>query len=97
MYISKLILFPNLSSMKHDKKIHIHTQTCKNGMNSILQSLLHLLSLDAGSGCSTGEGGEVRSSKLIMYRHMSSTSLFTGAMTSLHRNFDPVKTETNYY
>jgi hypothetical protein len=31
----------------------------------------------------------VRSSKLRMYRQISSTSLLTGAMTSLHRNLVP--------
>lgn len=30
-----------------------------------------------------------RSSKLMMNNEMSSTSLLTGAITSLHRNLDP--------
>lgn len=51
----------------------------------------HLLSFPAGvaTASSAGVGGAVRSSKLMMYKQMSSTSLFIGAITSLHRNFVP--------
>lgn len=52
---------------------------------------LHLLSLP-GFGTTAGSivvGAFVRSSKFIIINEMSSTSLFMGAITSEHRNFDP--------
>ena len=51
----------------------------------------HLLSLwlASTSSSSAGTDGAVRSSKLMMYRQMSSTSLLIGAITSLQRNFVP--------
>lgn len=48
---------------------------------------LHLLSLGAIGGSATN--GFDKSSKLIMYNEMSSTSERIGAMTSEHRNVVP--------
>lgn len=50
---------------------------------------LHLLSLGAIGG-SAGIGFD-KSSKLIMYNEMSSTSERIGAMTSEHRNVVPMR------
>lgn len=52
---------------------------------------LHLLSLVLATGevSSDTAGAVVKSSKLMIIRLISSTSLRMGAMTSEHRNFDP--------
>lgn len=49
---------------------------------------LHLLNLGARGG-SAGNGFD-KSSKLIMYNEISSTSERIGAMTSEQRNVDPI-------
>lgn len=57
---------------------------------------LHLLNLVFPTGLFSkdGAGTVVKSSKLIIIKLMSSTSLLMGAMTSEHRNFEP-KTNIN--
>lgn len=44
-----------------------------------------------------GAGNAVKSSKLIIIKLMSSTSLLIGAITSEHRNFEPKKKKFNVY
>lgn len=55
----------------------------------VLNSNLHLLRAMTGLSSTTGEGDTDKSSKLMMKREISSTSLFTGAITSLQRNLEP--------
>lgn len=59
---------------------------------------LHLLSRAFPTGLFSNEleGTVVKSSKFIIIRLMSSTSLRIGAITSEHRNFEPVKEIINH-
>lgn len=54
---------------------------------------LHLLNLVFPTGLFSkdADGAVVRSSKFIIIKLMSSTSLLMGAITSEHRNFEPEK------
>lgn len=65
--------------------------------SKLTRKYLHLLRRWLAAESSTKGVGLERSSKLMMYRQMSSTSLLTGAITSLHRNFVPETWLTGYY
>lgn len=65
--------------------------------SKLTRKYLHLLRRWLAAESSTKGVGLERSSKLMMYRQMSSTSLLTGAITSLHRNFVPETWLTVYY
>lgn len=100
--IGRILMVSNHSSQYDTLPSTGHTSSLESVLFTSCYSLLatkylHLLRRWFAAESSTKGVGLERSSKLMMYRQMSSTSLLTGAITSLHRNFVPETGSKVYY
>lgn len=84
----------DLDEMGRERK---RTKKKKNERDWNLQRVTSLLLVWLGGGIAgCGDGCELKSSKFIICKQISSTSLLISAITSLHRNLVPV-TEKNIH